>query len=44
MKLCAHKFEFDRQRDRLEKEMEGMMTLNYVLITYVYVLFVMYKP
>lgn len=23
MKLCAHKHEFDRQRDRLEKEMEG---------------------
>lgn len=23
MKLCAHKYEFDRQRDRLEREMEG---------------------
>lgn len=31
MKLHAHKYEFDRQRDKLEKEMEGKKFKNLLL-------------
>lgn len=30
MRLCAHKFEFDRQRDKLEKEMERKYQIHLI--------------